>query len=205
MFELTELQCDALMETFNIAVGRSSKSLALLLGCEAALSVPIIVQAEMSDADSIVDPSLRQQTDACMASRSLGGVDFEAVMIFQGSRESIASLLNLPFSSSKCHTDPRENVVTRIAALVTESCAAEIQDLVGREVTRGPIRFLATIPEQVFSVRDGASDVMIIVKIDIALKKRGVTGHLLLSFTQESANSLADGLDQLLSDGEGED
>lgn len=205
MFDLTELQRDALMETFNIAVGRASKSLALLLGCEAALSVPLIVQADMRDAASIVDPALRRQSDACMASRFFGGVDVEAVMIFQGPRENIASLLNLPVSASDGHADARQNVATKIAALVTESCAAEIQDLVGREVSRGPIRFLSTIPEQVFSVRGSDADVMIIVKIDIALKKRGVTGHLLLSFTQDSANSLADGLDKLLSGSEGED
>lgn len=201
MFELTELQRDALMETFNIGVGRASRSLSQMLGCETALSVPIIVQSPVNQAVQIIDPRLRAQQDVCMVTRRLGGIDAEAVMIFQGPRDNIASLLNLPAAATAHLSDSRENVATKIGQLVSESCAAQIEDLVGIPIDRGPVRFLATVPERVFEVRNSEDDVLIIVKIDIALKRKGVTGHLLLSFTQESAQQLAEGLDRMLLEG----
>lgn len=202
MFELSFLQRDALMEIFNIGVGRASRSLAQLLGCDAAMSVPIIMQASVSESGQFVDESLKQRQDACMVSRQFGGIETGAVVIFQGLRDNVAGLLDLPASVHAGHTDIRQHIASKIALMVTDSCADQIEDLVRTEVPRGPVKFQAMIGDEIFDIRRNPDDLLIIVKIDIALRKKGVTGHLLLSFSQEAGMRLAEGLDRMLSDSE---
>lgn len=202
MFQLSEIQRDALMEVFNIGVGRASRSLALMLGCEASLSAPVIVQTSASEAMRIIDPDLKRQSDVCVVSRTLGGVDAEAVMIFQGSRGNLCSLMEPPVDTGSPAQDSGENIATRLAQLVSDSCAAQLEDLLGRPIERGKPCFMSSVSQDVFETRNQPDDVLFIVKIDILLKKRGVTGHLLVSFTREAANGIADGLDRLVRDEE---
>lgn len=196
MLELTELQRDALMETFNIGVGRASRALSQLLGCEIALSVPILLQSRVSEVTKIIDPSMRPE-DFCAVSRKTNGVESEVLMLFQGAPKTIGDLINNQFNRTPFE-DPRENVVTKIAYLVTESCFDQIEDVVNRSIQRSAPSFMPRLPKAFFCDNRDPSDTLIIVKIDINLKKKDVSGHLLLSFSEKGANDLAVGLDRML-------
>lgn len=192
--ELSDLQRDALMETFNVGVGRACRSLSQLLGCEAAISVPTIVTVNAGQSSALVDAALRSRDDVCMAAVPLMGIDAEAVIIIQGARETVSAMLSVRSAGS----DLREGVTCKIATLMGTSCAGQIEDLLFEAVGCGDPVFHAHVPEQVFSQARAAQEALVILKIDMALKKRGVNAYLLLSFTRTAAQKLADGLDNLM-------
>lgn len=199
MFELSEIQRDALMEVFNIGVGRASRNLSSLLNCETALSAPIIVQTLSTDAGKIVDPTMLQSKDACMVSRLFSGIDAESIMIFQGPRQNVIALMFDEIDSGVV-SDSGRNVATQIADLVSKSCAEQMENLMGIKVQMSPVTFLTEVPEKVFNVRNQKSDILFIVKIDISLRRRGITSHFLMSFTEDSANILLDGVDRWINE-----
>lgn len=184
------------METFNIGVGRASRALSQLLACEMALSVPVIEQKLVQDMNALnhlnMDPD-----DSCAVSRRMSGIDAEVLMVFQGARGTISSLINNQLDRAH-EVDPRENVVSKIAYLVTESCFDQLSDVINKNVSRDAPRFMATVPPEYFMEHLNPHDTLIIVKIDINLKKKDVSGHLLLSFTSTGANELALGLDRMI-------
>lgn len=201
MIELTELQRDALMETFNIGVGRASRSLASLLGCEAALSVPIIIDASASGALQIVDPQMLGRTDVCIVSRSIPDLDIGFVVVFQGAQENITSLLNI--KGGKSEADPREIVTSKVATMISESCTGQLEGLLEHALSRRALIFSPSIPARIFEHCSGVDHVQAVVKIDILLKRRGVAAHFLVSLTSTSAAKLGDGLNRMLEDSEG--
>lgn len=201
MFELNDLQCDSLMETFNIGVGRASRSLALLLGCETALSVPVILKSYSVTEDDGFESMRDSGGNVCMVSRDLGVIGAKVILILCGSKENVASLVSLP-SQRPTGDDERKIIASKIAYLVSESCIDQVEDLMGCVLTRGDAQFSAVIPPDMFAmVSQGDSD-MLIIKIDLAIKKRNVSGHLLMAFSHASANRLAEGLDRLMIDGD---
>lgn len=196
MHELTELQRDTLMETFNIGVGRASRALSQLLACEMALSVPRLEMALVKDMSSLLKLPM-DPNESCAVSRRMSGIDAEVLMLFHGEKSTISSLINNQLDPDQ-DSDPRENVVSKIAYLVTESCFDQISDVINKNVARAAPVYMATVPPSYFIEHRDPLDTLIIVKIDISLKKKDVSGHLLLSFTSKGANELAVGLDRMI-------
>lgn len=196
MHNLTELQRDTLMETFNIGVGRASRALSQLLACEMILSVPVIEQSLVQEMSKVIREDM-DPADSCAVSRRMSGIDAEVLMLFQGASKAISSLINNQLEREN-ESDPRENVVSKIAYLVTESCFDQISDVINKNISRGPLRFMPQVPKEFFLEHRNPTDTLIIVKIDINLKKKDVSGHLLLSFTSKGASELVIGLDRMI-------
>lgn len=196
--ELSELQRDALMETFNIGVGRASRGLSQLLGCDVALSVPIIVQMPSSDVRQMLDPSL-PVNDVCLVSRRIGGEDAEVVMLFQGQREGFAALMPSTREVDEPGRDIRADVVTKFGYLVIESCVDQVEQVIARKLERHPVKYVDGLPERVFEVHKDQEQ-LLVVKIDMMLKKHGIGAHMLFSFSEQAANRLAEGLDRIIAE-----
>jgi chemotaxis protein CheY-P-specific phosphatase CheC len=200
--QLSELQRDALMETFNIGVGRASKNLAQLLGCEVAMSVPVIVQVSVGDIGGLLDPAM-ESMDVCSVTQVItGGVDADIVMLFQGSSDSLVAMMparpDASGNSGKAPSDARAAIAGKIGYVVIESCVDMIQSVVGKQIDRKTIKFIPGLPTAFLAKGHAPEDHLVIVKIDLQVRRRGLAGHLIFSFSDESANLLAEGLDRMV-------
>jgi hypothetical protein len=92
----------------------------------------------------------------------------------------------------------REAIISKIGYLVIESCLDQIENVVGRNIERFKLNYHAKLPLGIFSNEYAPKEPVIIVKIDIAIPKRNITGHMLCSLTHKAANRMADGLDALV-------
>jgi chemotaxis protein CheY-P-specific phosphatase CheC len=199
--QLSDLQRDSLMETFNIGVGLASKRISQFTGTEVAISVPILMHIEAGDLSQLVDSSM-VDVEVCGVTRKISGIDAEVGMIFQGSKNKLASLSKAPLSVSEDEVfDKRSDIATKIGYLVMESCIDQIALLTHRDIIRHPIKFFESLPLTLFSSQNETND-LVVVKIDIKLSKEGVAGHVLFSFSEDGANALAIGLDKLIQDSE---
>lgn len=199
MIELSEIQRDALMEVFNIGVGRASSQLSVIFGCEIALSAPVIVQALSPDVNKIADPSMLSRKEMCIVSRLFSGIDAESIMIFQGPQQNVITLMSDEIGSEKISETGR-NVATQIADLVSGSCAEQIEKLMGINIQLSPVTFLTHASDKFFNVRNSLTDILFIVKIDISLLNRDIASHFLMSFSKDSAQVLLNGVDRWIAD-----
>jgi chemotaxis protein CheC len=200
--ELNDMQRDALTETINIGVGRASRALSLFAQSEVAMSVPIIIQSEPEDIRSIVSPALFDSPDVSSVSRRVVGLDADVVMIFQASTEALKEMTktNIVREGQEDPTDVRDAVINKIGYLVIESCLDQIENVVGRNIERFKLHYFPRLPKGIFHEKYAPQEGVIIVKIDIAIPKRNITGHLLCALTHKAANRMADGLDSLVED-----
>ncbi len=200
--ELSELQRDALMETFNIGVGRASKALSHLFSCDIALSAPILVPVRAANVATLIDPAMRGSDDVCAVTRAITGVDAEVVMIVQGDTKSIAALpsAQLVRDGLDVRSDPRADAVSKLGYLVISSCVDQMEEVVGRRFERHPLRFMPSLPEKIVGAARPSDEMLYGVKIAIIMSAKGVASYLLFSFTRDAANRLAAGLDRIIAE-----
>lgn len=203
--ELSELQRDALTETINIGVGRASRALAQLTKSEVAMSVPVIIQCLPGTIRDIVSPSLFDSSDVCSVSRRVAGLDADVTLIFQGTKESMGELLagGITQEGQDAPVDVREAVAHKIGYLMIESCLDQIENVVGGNIERSKLSYHPRLPLGIFSEEFNPAEPVIIVKIDIAVPKRGISGHLLCAMMHKAANRMADGLDAIVIESQG--
>jgi hypothetical protein len=128
------------------------------------------------------------------------GLDADVAMIFQATKESLTELMTsgIVQEGQDKPADIREAAVNKIGYLVIESCLDQIENVVGRNIERFKLSYFPKLPVGIFSNEYAPKEPVIIVKIDIAIPKRNITGHLLCSLTHKAANRMADGLDALV-------
>lgn len=200
--ELSDLQRDALSETINIGVGRASRALSQFTKAEVAMSVPVVIRCSPEEVRGIVTPALFASPDVCSVSRRIVGMEAELAMIFQSTKEAMAELLSTSIvrEGQDEIVDVREAVATKIGYLVIESCLDQMEHVVGRNIERFKLNYHPKLPSGIFSDTYDPKETVIIVKIDISVPKRNITGHLLCSLPRKGANRMADGLDALVID-----
>lgn len=200
--ELNESQRDALTETINIGVGRASRALAQLTRSEVAISVPVIIQAEPGDIANIVAPSLFNSPDVCSVARRVIGLDADLAMVFQANKEAMANLImsGIVRDGQTEPSDVRQEVSNKIGNLMIESCLDQMEHVVGRNIERFKLAYHPKLPADIFGLGHAPKEAVIIVKIDIAIINRNISGHLLCALTHKAANRLADGLDALVAE-----
>ena len=200
--ELSDLQRDALTETINIGVGRASRALSKFAQSEVAMSVPVIIQTSPEEFKAIVSPALFSSSDVCAVARRIVGLDADVVMIFQGSKESMAEMNSSAVGQEHVNDrrDVREDVALKIGGLVIESCLDQIENVVGRNIERFKLNYYSRLPAGIFAEDYQPKEGVIIIKIDVQMAKRNIAGHLLCAMTHKAANRLGDGLDALVAE-----
>lgn len=199
---LSDLQRDTLQECFNIGIGRAARGLSHLLHAEVAMSTPILVMLSVGDAHTLVDPAL-QKTEACVVTRDINGIDAQAAMIFQGSRTVMASLLPTLLVADTEQQDRQADAATKMGYLVIESCVDQLEEIIGHPIARRGVVYADAIPKNLFQTGLPQDQGLVVVRVDLSLRKHNIAGHLLFAFTLEAANHLAAGLDRVLSESEG--
>lgn len=196
---LNDLQRDALMESFNIGVGRASRVLTNMLGCDMAMSVPTILDVQTDELPAITGLA-GGNPDLCAVTRRMDDIDAEAIIIFDGPADSIASLARSRGDIERPGQDCRTDIAGKIGFLVLESCLDQIEAIIGSPISRNPVEFLPQVPANLFPRMSKGGD-LIVVRIDIRLQKHGVSGRLLFCFADKTADGLAAGLDRLTTRG----
>lgn len=208
---LSDLQRDALMETFNIGMGRASRAIAELTKSDVAFSVPLFIEIDPDRVREVVTPTMFTSFDTCAVTRLVSGIDASVVMIFQGSSEAVDHVVrnNLIRTEQERHINPREVLATRMGHLVTESCLDQVESIMGQSVERAPVKFRPRIPVSVFDERyhpkafasgKASREPLVILKIDLSIERQKIVAHLLFGLSHQAANLMAESLDRLVTE-----
>lgn len=195
-FEPTLMQRDALLEMFNIGVGRASKALSQLLGCEIVLSVPELISLRVKNLTEAVGPWIWRD-GFCAVSRKVDEPFVEMLMMLDGAVESL-----MAGSSGSSTFKTREDVAVKIATLVTDSCLDQMEDVLAMALNRGEPVFSTNLDG--YERSDGVFNLdLLATKIDWGLKGKDVTGVVYLLVSSKGLKQLCAGFDRMFEENGG--
>ena len=186
--QLTEAESDAIIELFNLGMGRAAGALGQMVDAEVALSVPSLEIVRRTDAPDQLGCPAGQRI--CAVRQTFAGpFDGQAMLIFpEGSSLELVRRL-LPDSPPLGDmTDLEEEALTEVGNVILNHCLASFANLLHSEIrTEIPVYQIGR-PEEIIGTAAGttASTYVLIIRVDFGLFAKRIEGHVL--FLQDIAS-----------------
>ena len=195
MISLDEESRDALLEIFNIGVGRSAVALSQMINAEVALSIPDFEVLKISQiAARIAAPGQR----ACVVQENFRqGLDGNAMMVFTENEglSLIARLLDSPFPLDKL-AEAEAEALSEVGNIILNACLAQVADALGVFLeTTLPVcsvgGFESFTRNALASNGSSAEDAeAFLLKINLIVKECGIMGYLIFLLDFRSVSTL---------------
>lgn len=200
MTELSELQCDALGEIFNIGVGRAASSLSQIVNDEVLLSAPgVMVVPREKAAEILLGTEFRQFST--VSQTFSGPFDAEAMLVFPESNAlEIVRLMVGPHMSVEELSEFEQEAMCEVGNIILNACMSSLADLLH-------ISFDSTLPLHRFGdtnsieILEGDEDHMVVLlQVDMKISQQCIQGHILFLLSVTSMANLLSCLGQYLHD-----
>jgi chemotaxis protein CheC len=200
MTELSELQCDALGEIFNIGVGRAASSLSQIVNDEVLLSAPgVMVVPREKAAEILLGTEFRQFST--VSQTFSGPFDAEAMLVFPESNAlEIVRLMVGPHMSVEELSEFEQEAMCEVGNIILNACMSSLADLLH-------ISFDSTLPLHRFGdtnsieILEGDEDHMVVLlQVDMKISQQCIQGHILFLLSVRSMANLLSCLTQYLHD-----
>jgi chemotaxis protein CheC len=191
LFNLGELELDALTELVNIGVSRAAASLAVMVGERVLLSVPSVVLVSRSGAAEMIGHS---RNDLLVAVRQAfhGEVSGRALLIFpeKNSLELVRAVAGERMSLEDI-LDLEHEALAEIGNIILNACVATVANLLQRSLTMSLPEIVRGTSGGLFDVGVSvADDVVLFVHINFSLKGHRIVGYVAMVMDFESLTSL---------------
>lgn len=198
MVSLSEDQLDALVEIFNISIGRAAAALSSIVNEEITLSVPALKFLRVCEAGQCL--GLNGQRIFGVAQEFDGPFSTEAILMFPEDRslEIVRMMLGESYSVDEL-SDLEQEAMAEIGNILLNACFGSIANLTHAH-------FNSTLPE----VRLGrgadllrmkerrADDTVLLVFIDFIIAARTIQGYMAFLMDVPSINGLIEGVDRFI-------
>jgi chemotaxis protein CheC len=180
MFNLSELQHDALVEIFNIGVGHAAASMSGIVNEEVTMSVPSISFVNRGEAAlMLVNNDTRR---ICGVSQHYSGAfKTEAILMFpeEKSLEIVRLMVGelLPYTEL---TEMEQEAMSEIGNIILNSCVGTLANIFGEELEGSlPIYHIGTSEDILSATGEAAPDaVVLILHIDFILEIHQIHGYV---------------------------
>ena len=180
MFNLSELQHDALVEIFNIGVGHAAASMSGIVNEEVTMSVPSISFVNRGEAAlMLVNNDTRR---ICGVSQHYSGAfKTEAILMFpeEKSLEIVRLMVGelLPYTEL---TEMEQVAMSEIGNIILNSCVGTLANIFGEELEGSlPIYHIGTSEDILSATGEAAPDaVVLILHIDFILEIHQIHGYV---------------------------
>lgn len=198
MFELNELQRDALGEIFNIGVGRAASSLSQIVNDEVLLSAPSVQLVKGKEATQLLlGRELRQLST--VSQTFSGPFSAEATLVFPETNAlEIVRLMVGPHMSIEELSEFEQEAMCEVGNIILNACMSSLADLFH-------ITFDSTLPLHRFGdvssmsiVHQETEHVILVLQVDMTISQQRIQGHILFLLSVGSMCSLFNCLDQYL-------
>ncbi len=195
---LSETQLDTLTELFNIGVGTAAAALSDMVNEEVSLQVPVIECSQFEQAASKLEACTAAKVEAVEQDFNgyFSGVSF-LVFSEQSSFELVQRLLGSQIPLDEL-TEMEQDALKEVANIILNACFGTISDLLGTTLESGVPKLVSGSCEQVLDLARVSSDqdpVALIMRVTFSLPAGQVYGTITYVMTADSANNLAQALD----------
>lgn len=204
MVALTELQHDALVEMFNISIGRAAAAMSRIVGEEISLNVPSLRFASVHDAASQLY-GVEGQRVCGVHQHFEGPFATEAVLMFPEDRslEIVRMMVGESYSMDEL-SELEQEAMSEIGNIILNACIGSIANMTAS-------RFDSTLPvvkcglgNEILKLAQRArEETVLLIYIDFIVASRRIRGYMAFLMDVPSVKGLIDSVDRFLAGGDG--
>ncbi|RJX33053.1 MAG: chemotaxis protein CheC [Oxalobacter sp.] len=199
MFELTELQRDALVEIFNMGVGSAAKAMSSIVNEEVTMSVPTITFEKRSAAAAFLGND--ESRKICGVSQQYkGAFNTDAILMFpeEQSLEIVRLMVGESVSTEEL-TEMEQEAMSEIGNIILNACVGILANIFKQELHGSLPSYHVGSSSDILAVDDNSSDdVVMLLHIDFALEKHKIHGHVAFLLDMSAMHDLRDQIDHYL-------
>lgn len=196
MFNLTELQHDALVEIFNIGVGHAARAMSEIVNEEVTMSVPSITFVNRADAGQMLGN--RDGSRVCGVSQHYeGAFATEAILMFPEDKSlDIVRLMVGESVPLKELTEMEQEAMSEIGNIILNSCVGTLANIFSQELSGSLPAYHVGTSEQILCASGGAADaVVLMLHIDFILETHQIHGYVAFILDLSALHDLREQID----------
>lgn len=199
MYNLTELQHDALVEIFNIGVGHAAGAMSEIVNEEVTMSVPSISFMNRAEAAALL--CNKEQRRVCgVSQRYEGAFTTEAILMFP--EEKSLDIVRLMVGDAIALTELSEmeqEAMSEIGNIILNSCVGTLANIFSQELCGSLPRYHVGTSEDILAATGTAGDtVVLMLHIDFILEKHQIHGYVAFVLDLSALNDLQEQVDRYL-------
>ena len=200
MFQLSELQHDALVELFNQGVGQAASSMSQIVREEVSMSVPMITfQTRAEVAKTLGSEEARR---ICAVTQHYqGAFNTEAILMFpeEKSLEIVRLMVGQSVTMEEL-SEMEQEAMSEIGNIILNSCMSTLANISGKELHGSlPVYRIGTGDHILGSSGNQWNGLVLTLKIDFNIEKHQINGYVAFLLDLGALNDLQAYLDQYLS------
>ena len=181
MFNLSELENDALIEIFNIGVGQAAASMSAIVNEAVRMSVPSISFIPRAEAARQLGKSAGLQERICGVSQHFAGAfETEAILMFPEDKSlEIVRLMVGEAVPLKELTDMEQEAMCEIGNIMLNSCVGTLANIFQRELEGSLPQYHVGTSDHILTATGSLADsVVLMLHIDFLLEKHQIHGYV---------------------------
>lgn len=202
MTPLTDIQYDALVEIFNIAIGRSAAAMSRIVNDEIVLSIPSL--AFLSGKEALHNLSGISNRRVCGVMQEFTGpFRTKAMLMFpeEQSLEIVRLMVGESYSLDEL-SELEQEAMGEIGNILLNACIGSIANITGNE-------FNSTLPEVLLGTgaeilaldKQPEQETVLLVYIDFIVAQRTIQGYMAFLMNVPSQQGLIEGVDRFIAAG----
>lgn len=199
MFNLTELQHDALVEIFNIGVGHAARAMSEIVNEDVTMSVPSISFLNRADAAAMLGN--KDSARVCGVSQHYDGAfSTEAILMFPEDKSlDIVRLMvgeSVPLQEL---TEMEQEAMSEIGNIILNSCVGTLANIFSQELSGSLPAYHVGTSEEILTATGGQADtVVLMLHIDFILETHQIHGYVAFILDLTALHDLQDQVDRYL-------
>ncbi len=181
MFNLSELENDALVEIFNIGVGQAAAAMSAIVNEEVRMSVPSIRFMQRTAAARLLGSKDVPAERICGVSQHyVGAFDTEAILMFPEDKSlEIVRLMVGETVPLKELTEMEQEALCEIGNIILNACVGTLANIFQRELHGSLPEYHVGTSDEILTASGSVADtVVLMLHIDFVLEKHQIHGYV---------------------------
>lgn len=199
MFNLTDIQHDALVEIFNVGVGQAASAMSQIVHEEVTMSVPLISFQSRAEVAQMLG-SAEARRICAITQYYEGTFNTEAILMFpeEKSLEIVRLMVGDSIALDEL-TEMEQEAMSEIGNIILNSCMGALADLAGKELLGSlPAYHVGTGDEILGTSGNPWNGLVLTLKIDFNIEKHQINGYVAFLLDLSALTDLRHYIDQYL-------
>jgi chemotaxis protein CheC len=199
MFKLTELQHDALIETFNLGVGKAADAMSHIVNAEVIMSVPKIIFQTRAEAAKMLGSGEARRICA-ITQYYEGTFNTEAILMFpeEKSLEIVRLMVGDQITLEEL-TEMEQEAMSEIGNIILNSCMGALADISGKELHGSlPVYHVGTGDAILSTSGNPWEGLVLTLQIDFNIETHQINGYVAFLLDMSALENLQHYIDQYI-------
>jgi chemotaxis protein CheC len=199
MFKLTELQHDALIETFNLGVGKAADAMSHIVNAEVIMSVPKIIFQTRAEAAKMLGSGEARRICA-ITQYYEGTFNTEAILMFpeEKSLEIVRLMVGESVTLEEL-TEMEQEAMSEIGNIILNSCMGALADISGKELHGSlPVYHVGTGDAILSTSGNPWEGLVLTLQIDFNIETHQINGYVAFLLDMSALENLQHYIDQYI-------